>query len=232
MSYLNQYFDKIYLLNLHKRTDRFTYSHKRLTDFDISYERFGATDGSVMKLIWESFPNKQFTTPNYLACCISHLSIYRDAVDKGYQKILILEDDLLFNKNLNLFFNIDVIPEWEDIFYLGYIPLSDDLSMWNYGLGNNFIKDRFFIPKNLWGLYSYGISNSLMKELLSIYDLMFPMELDRYFVNIIQPRNKSIGISPQLFCCQDIYSDNMGQNQVNMVIRSVDSRFAQLSDYV
>ena len=185
-----------------------------------------------MKLIWESFPNKQFTTPNYLACCISHLSIYRDAVDKGYQKILILEDDLLFNKNLNLFFNIDVIPEWEDIFYLGYIPLSDDLSMWNYGLVNNFIKDRFFIPKNLWGLYSYGISNSLMKELLSIYDLMFPMELDRYFVNIIQPRNKSIGISPQLFCCQDIYSDNMGQNQVNMVIRSVDSRFAQLSDYV
>ena len=58
------------------------------------------------------------------------------------------------------------------------------------------------------------------------------MEIDRYLVNHIQPRKKSIAISPQLFACQDIYSDNMGVNQVGMLQRSVDQRFATLNDYV
>jgi len=57
------------------------------------------------------------------------------------------------------------------------------------------------------------------------------MEVDRYLVNHIQPRGGSIAMSPQLFCCQDVYSDNMNVVQMGMTVRSVDSRFASTDDY-
>ena len=234
MMKINDYFDKIYVLNLHKRKDRLSDIDRRLKRLGIEYERFGATDGSVMKPIWEKFynDNKYFTTSNYLACSVSHLSIYKDAVENNYDRILIIEDDVLINKNIHSLFDSTNIPEWEDIFYLGFIPLSDDQSMWTYGIVNEFYTERIFKPKNLWGLYAYGLTNKLMKELLEIYNQSFPMEIDRYLVNYIQPRGLSIGMTPQLFCCQDIYSDNMNGFQVDMVKRSVDSRFANKEDYI
>lgn len=230
---INQYFDKIYVLNLHRRKDRMTDVNDRLNRFGIKYERFGATDGNVMLPIWNSFYNKNqhFTSPNYLACAISHLSIYRDAVQNNYNRILIIEDDVVINRNIHTIFESINIPEWEDIFYLGFIPLSDDQSMWTYHVVDN-ISNGIFLPKNLWGLYAYGLTNKMMIELLNVYEKEFPMEIDRYLVSNIQPRGKSISISPQLFACQDIYSDNMNIMQLNMLQRSVDQRFANLNDYV
>jgi GR25 family glycosyltransferase involved in LPS biosynthesis len=230
---INDYFDKIYVLNLHKRKDRLLDIDNRLKRFGIQYERFGATDGSVMRKVWEKFlvDNDYFTTPNYLACSISHLSIYRDAVEKNYQRILIIEDDVLVNRNIHLLFESVNIPDWSDLFYIGYIPLSEDQSMWTYGMINEWFSDRIFRPKNLWGLFAYGLTNELMKEILEIYDSEFPMEIDRFLVTKIQPRGNSIAMSPQLFACQDIYSDNMNMVQLDMLRRSVDSRFANNEDY-
>lgn len=235
---LNKYFEKVYVLNLHKRKDRLRSIEAKLKRFGINYEVFGATDGCAMKAIWEKFNNPYFTTPNYLACAVSHLSIYRDAIDSGYQKVLIIEDDVLINNNINTLFEKIDIPHWEDLFYLGYIPLSDDQTMWNYNIvgvnpnmQNGLFIPQCFSPKNLWGLFSYGITNRLMSEILEIYQNSFPMEIDRYFVNNIQPRGKSIALSPQLFCCQDIYSDNMGSMQYDMKIRSIDTRFAHTDSY-
>jgi len=231
---INEYFDKIYVLNLHRRKDRLQDTTNRLDKIGINYEVFGATDGSVMNNVWKKFykENQNFTTPNYLACSISHLSIYKDAIENNYNRILILEDDILVNKNIHSIFNSIDIPNWEDIFYLGYIPLSDDQSMWTYGIINNFISNNIFVPRNLWGLFAYGITVKLMMEILEDYNQNFPMEIDRYLVNNIQTRGKSISISPQLFCHQDVYSDNMGQYQIDMVKRSVDIRFANYEDYV
>lgn len=230
---INEYFDRIYVLNLHRRSDRMQQIKKKLNRFGIVYDRFGATDGFVMDKIWESYAkeNKVFTNPNYIACAISHLSIYKDAISNGYKRILIIEDDVLINRNVHTIFESLNIPNWEDILYLGYIPLSDDQSMWTYQIVSNYITNGIFLPKNLWGLYAYGITDKLMMEMLDVYKKEFPMEIDRYFVSKIQPRGLSIGISPQIFACQDIYSDNMNQNQINMLQRSVDIRFASLSDY-
>jgi GR25 family glycosyltransferase involved in LPS biosynthesis len=232
---INEYFDKIYLLNLFKRKDRLNKSTAKLDDLNIKYSVFNGVDGSVINHLWNKLQNSYFSNPSYLGCAISHLSIYKDALENGYQRILIIEDDNLIFKNINNFFESREIPEWQDLFYLGYIPLSDNCDMWTYQYGiqgHNMIADNFFKPKNLWGLYSYGITNSLMRELVDVYNESFPMELDRYFVNVIQPRDKSIALSPQLFCCDDnIHSDNLGFIPTNMILKSIDSRFANPSDY-
>lgn len=233
---INKYFDKIYLLNLKKREDRLLESTERLDSLNIEFEIFNGVDGSVMNHLWKKLDNKNFTNPNYVGCCLSHLSIYKHALEKSYEKILILEDDCLINKNINNIFDNISIPKWDDLIYLGYIPLNDDCSMWDYRYGvsnENRISEMFFNPKNLWGLYSYGISNKLMSELIDIYNESFPMELDRYFVNITQKMNKSIAICPQLFCCKDdIFSDNLGYNPTNMKLKSVDTRYEILENYI
>lgn len=232
---ISDYFDKVYLLNLHKRTDRLLKSTDKMQQANISFERFGATDGSVMNQIWQSFSkdNKYFSNPNYLGCAISHLSIYQDALDKGYSKILIVEDDICIHKDANNLFSsvIKTVPDWE-LLYLGFIPLSDDMNWWNYKIFD-IIKPGVAQAKNFWGLYGYGISKELMQETLQIYNQEFPMELDRYFVNYIQTKGKSYGIIPQIFAAADgDYSDNSGIIETGMMQRSVDARFAKISDYI
>lgn len=232
---INDYFDKVYLLNLNRRDDRLKTSTKKMQYCDIEFERFGATDGSVMKKIWESFSkdNKYFKNPNYVGCAISHLSIYRDAIEKGYKRILIVEDDNCILKNANVEFSkiVPQIPKWE-LLYLGFIPLSDDGSIWDYNvfekMSNNIGK-----AKNFWGLYGYGITSDLMKEVLNTYNMEFPMELDRYFVKHIQPRGKSFSIVPQIFAASDDeFSDNSGTIETGMLQRSVDTRIGKLTDYI
>lgn len=233
---INNYFDKIYLLNLFRRKDRRKNTIKRLDSKSIEYEVFNGVDGSLMSHIWSKLDNKFFSNPSYLGCSISHLSIYKDAIENGYSKILIIEDDNLINKDINDIFESLNIPPWSDLFYLGYIPLNDDCTMWDYKFGinqSNFISEKFFKPSNLWGLYAYGISKELMIEMIDVYNESFPMELDRYFVKEIQNRGNSIAISPQLFCCDDnIPSDNLGFAPVNMKLKSIDSRFTDPNNYL
>ena len=233
---INNYFDKIYLLNLHKRKDRLNKSISKLNQVGLEYEVFSGVDGSVMQSIWSKLNIPYFSNSSYLGCAISHLSIYQDAISNNYDKVLIIEDDNLIYKNIIDSFDGLNIPEWSDLFYLGYIPLNDDCSMWNYAYGmqdSNRITDNIFNPRNLWGLYSYGIKLDLMKEMVSLYNQDFQMEIDRYFVNFIQKRGNSIAISPQLFCCDDnIHSDNLGFTPPNMTQKSIDSRFANPSDYI
>jgi GR25 family glycosyltransferase involved in LPS biosynthesis len=232
---IDEYFDKVYLLNLEKRPERMALADKRMQFCDIHYKRFGATDGSVMKRLWESYykENTFFSNSSYLGCAVSHLSIYRDALERGYSRILIVEDDNRIRYNANQLFSskIQDIPEDWHLLYLGFIPLNDDCSRWDYNLFQ-LLKNGVGEAKNFWGLFAYGISSDTMKETLEIYERDFPMELDRFFVAEIQPRKKSYGIVPQIFAADDGVSDNSGRNEQGMLQRSVDSRFAKLTDYI
>lgn len=233
---IDEYFDKVYVLNLNRRPERMDTIDRRMKFCNIEYEKFGATDGGVMHKVWKSLDNPFFKNPNYLGCAISHLSIYNDAIEKGYNKILIIEDDSRIKMNANKVFEeaIKLVPEdWNELLYLGFIPLSDDCSRWDYTILNSqFINSNIAIAKNSWGLYGYGISNYLMMETLEKYREDFPMELDRYFVTEIQPRNRSYAIVPQLFAADDGLSDNSGHHELGMLERSIDTRLTKLTDYI
>jgi GR25 family glycosyltransferase involved in LPS biosynthesis len=231
---INEYFDKVYVLNLNRRKDRLETSTKKLEHCKIEFERFAAVDGSVFQNVWETFNSKNHTlaNPNYLACAISHLSIYQDALDNGYSKILIIEDDVSIRKNANDEFSnlVNNLPEWE-LLYFGFIPLSDDRVHWTYR-EFDIVADNLAQSKNFWGLYGYGISSELMKEVVERYNKDFSMELDRFFVKEIQPRGKSYGIIPQIFAAEDGYSDNSLVIEHGMMERSIDGRFGKLTDYI
>lgn len=238
---LNQYFDQIYILNLRRRKDRKELTLNKLNQFNLQVDWFSAYDGKIIEPIWKShqlqYQNQHFKNPNYLACAMSHLGIYQDAVDNGYQRILILEDDNAFHGKLNEIWN-HILPnlplDWNQLLYLGWIPLTDDQQFWSYLiLEDKIINDFLFQAHNMWGLYAYGIHNNLMKEVLDTYQQFnYPMELDRFFVTHIQPRGTSFAITPQLFAATDGYSDNSGHNEIGMLNRSIHGKWAQFSDYV
>lgn len=231
---IKHYFDKVYVLSLKRNKERRSQVTERLKMVDIDFEFFDACDGQVVKHVWEKFNNPIFSTPNYLACQISHLSIYNDALSNGYNRILILEDDVKPIKEINEKFDIihHQIPQDYELLYLGWIPLSDDQLRWEYDtINNRFITSNVFLSKNLWGLYAYSPSVELMKEMIDLYNQSFPMEIDRYFVENIQQQRKSYAIRPQLFAHDIGISNNGGFIDNQSLLKSIDHRIARPEDY-
>lgn len=225
-------FDKVYVISLRKDIERRDKTKRRLESIKMDFEFFDAYDGSLFNHIWDKLDNKYFTNPNYIACNLTHLAVYKDALNKGYSNILILEDDAVPHKNYNEMMDIigPQIPEY-DLLYLGWIPLSNDQMYWDYSLiNNNFISQNIIISKNLWGLFAYSIKEELMKEMIEEYSSNFPMEIDRWFVNLT---NKNCyGIRPQLFSHDYGISNNTGKIDESTFIKYIDTRIVTIEDYL
>lgn len=255
MSVINKYFDNVYVLNVDSRSDRMSSMIKRLQYFDIKYERFNALTGTVVKYIFDNttFPVtpsvfEKWPSSNTLACNLSHLSIYNQALQRGESRILILEDDIRIHREIDniltqrLTFIEEYIKQW-DLLYLCYIPVTPDGQFWDFS-----ILDSSFIPHpeskaysgvfkshNLWSLMGYAISTSLMSHLLEVYSSSFPMEIDRYLVKSIQGQSEftCLGISPTLISGENLGSDNQPFHQfTDFMVRTVDTRFSKYWDYV
>ena len=123
---LNEYFDRIYVLNLDRRKDRMERINKRMKHFGIEYKRFNAYDGTVFNGLTAKTKSKDplLRSGNYTACTLSHLAILSEARNDKLNNILVIEDDALLNKNIIGLFN-GIKPELEvknehDILYLGH----------------------------------------------------------------------------------------------------------------
>jgi len=103
---VNDFFDKVIVINLDRRTDRIDKLAPQLEKLDIQYERFSAVDG------------KQLGIDPIVAGLQSHLQVMKQIAG---QKVLILEDDAQFVEDFNEKFEkvMQTLPEDWDIFYLG-----------------------------------------------------------------------------------------------------------------
>lgn len=101
---INDYFDKVVVINLDKRTDRLDKITEQLNDLGITFERFSAIDGTGKNPI--------------IAGRDSHVEVWKQNLGK---KVLILEDDAYFVEGFQERFDeiIQTLPEDWDVFYLG-----------------------------------------------------------------------------------------------------------------
>ena len=234
---INKYFDHVYCLNLPECKERADMTISRAQRFGISFTFFPAISGKLFSNIHESHSSVNETTitnPNYMACALSHLSIYRHALVNEYSRILIIEDDLLFNKDMNSLFSdaIEEVPDDWKLLYLAWIPLSDDLMYWNYKIiDDRFIGENVFKAKNLWSAMAYGIDSFMMEYMVNRYNRSFDKEIDRTFVEEIQPNFPCYAMAPQIFCGYDNYSNNTERHD-SIFAKSFDSRRANPTDYI
>jgi len=99
--------DRIFYINLDKRTDRREQIEKELSDYGITnYERFPAI----------------FRTMGCVGCGLSHLGVLKLAKERGYKRILIFEDDFEFLVSKEEFKeNIEKIKDVEfEVCFLSY----------------------------------------------------------------------------------------------------------------
>ena len=120
---INNIFDKVYLINLEKDTNKYQIMKSKLDKLNIKFELFKAIDGKKLtncKLL--KFGNKGAV--GYKMSC---MEIIKSAKCNNYSKILILEDDLYFLK--------DFIKEFDNL-YKDLINLDSSWKLLYFGASN------------------------------------------------------------------------------------------------
>ena len=108
-------FDKVYCINLDRRSDRIEHFNNIVNKFDLgNYTRFSAVDGSLIK---DYNGNLKL---GELGLVLSNLEIIKEAIKNNFNTILILEDDCFFTdeiKNIDEYFK--QLPDDWDMLYMG-----------------------------------------------------------------------------------------------------------------
>jgi GR25 family glycosyltransferase involved in LPS biosynthesis len=110
-------FDKVYCINLDRRTDRMEEFNNEVVKYNLGeFERFSAYDRNVIDI--SGYP--PHINPGALGLLLSNLDIILKSQNNNYKSILILEDDCVFTDEvLNLDEYFDKLPLDWDLLYMG-----------------------------------------------------------------------------------------------------------------
>ncbi len=195
LSKINTYFDHVYIVNLLKRNGRRINMVEKLNALKIRAEIFQAVDGYTEQNLkeFENYLNspinpatahenelklkrKVIYSPGAWGTLKTYGKLIRDAKEKGYEKILSLEDDVIFAKDFESLFikALKIIPDNWKLLYLGASQHSwqegKDLIYHANSQGDE-NKIGTYLPLRTDGAFAIGIHQS-------VYDLLL-REIDR-----------------------------------------------------
>lgn len=159
----NEYFDKIYLINLSKRKDRLKRCALEFDKFGIEAYRWNAVNSDSENFFWKRNNTREEKrigwTKGAAALCYTTIEIIEDAIKNNYRSILILEDDVYFKEFSPHYVNslMKKIPkDWEMINF-GYQDVRE-----SYLINES-------VRKTTGSLYChcYGVKNSVYKNYLT-----------------------------------------------------------------
>jgi len=213
---LENYVDKVFVINLDSRTDRLELITAELLKTGITdFERFSAirpTDDMLNGKYKDYIHNANMTyRRGALGCLLSHMEIIKIAKIRNYDKILIIEDDCKFTGTLDVLVSaLEQLAEKNNAYKLLYLS------------GNHIKKCTPFL-KNVvrvhgtFTTHSYIVTKNAYDEILNGLD-GFRREIDNYYIRIYQPRNECYCVFPSITTQLDGISDING----NFVSRRAD----------
>lgn len=180
------YFDKIYVINLAKRTDRMQQAKEQLDKYSIPFER------------WEAIENLDGAE----GLRLTMIELFTYAINSGYQNVLVFEDDVDFlESDMNNLMEeiVQQIPYYEyDIVYLGCQLCKMPEFYWRNLLR---IKDAYATHAAIY-------SGRVMKEIIG---KQMKAPIDNWLVSEIQKNGRCFATYPllasQIVSKSDIYSD-------------------------
>jgi hypothetical protein len=208
--------DRTFVINLDRRVDRWDETQEALRGADMTsgVERFSALAGSVSDM--PLYPRmgewlgKDRTTARVLAaigCLKSHVEVCRLALSRGYERVLILEDDVMFYEERR-----QVVKET-----LARALASSPPGWLMVFLGGNLVS----CPKatndgaegvarvtNLLSAVAYVINEEGMRRVVKDA-FSYGREIDGYYRDVLQPAGRTFCTVPQLATQRDGYSDIM-----------------------
>lgn len=208
---LNNFFDKVYCINLDRRPDRWEKSIKEFEKHNIEAERFTAQDGQLLNIDFDK-PYK-----GELGGTISHLNVIKEAKRLNLKNVLILEDDVEFINDFNKVFKekYNYIPnDWDSLYFGG-----------NHTGGiqkiNPFIGKIF----RTYAIHAYAVKNTIYDIIIEYLEYKVEQTLKSktklpvsvaadYFIADLQPSNNFYAFNPPLAYQKIGYSD-LQQTVVN-----------------
>jgi GR25 family glycosyltransferase involved in LPS biosynthesis len=169
---VNKYFDKIFYINLDEDQERLDALLYQLNRFNITnVERISGVKYSEIledSSSWRNFiKDDEKYVIGQLGCRESHLRAIRLAKDRGYSRVLILEDDVLFLNNPS---ELLTINEW----------LHNDWDMLYFGgLVEPFFRNQIVCA------HAYGVNHTVFDDIINMA-IPSGMEIDNFYAKIIQ----------------------------------------------
>lgn len=151
---MSENIDKIFYINMEKRKDRRSEIELELNNFNLPFERFEAIETNGFGI---------------LGCGKSHLAVLKLAKERGYENILILEDDFtftvtkeFFEQSLTKFFNSKI---------------NYDVCMISYLLRKYETTNHNFIYKVLEAQTASGyiVHKNYYDKLIDLYEYAMPL---------------------------------------------------------
>ncbi|AET72879.1 hypothetical protein PGAG_00425 [Phaeocystis globosa virus 12T] len=208
--------DKIFIINLEKRTDRKEEMMKELEKHNIqNYEFYNADRPSIQDIIqWNnnycnhvktSFRNTQkflMYQIGCLGCLKSHLGVCKLALERKYKNVLILEDDTQFIHNLDRLaeFTTQINNEYDMLYLCGSHNGVREI------VSKNIVKTA---KTHTTG--SYLITENAMKYLVDNIQ-SYTKEIDVYYADEIQSRFSCFCTLPHITKQRDGFSDIQQSN--------------------
>jgi len=87
--------DHVYCINLERSPERRLQAQAEFDEAGLEVEFFRATDGKV------EAPEGLFITKSEWGCADSHIRIWRDMIENGYETALVFEDDIKLDPNFS-----------------------------------------------------------------------------------------------------------------------------------
>lgn len=113
---INEYFDRIFCINLDSRPDRWEDATKEFSKHSLCVERIPGIEGAKMNL---DFPPE--IKEGAVGCALSQFFCIKYAKQLGLNSFLLLEDDIQFDEDLQVNFSkiVKEVPDDWDMLYLG-----------------------------------------------------------------------------------------------------------------
>ena len=96
---LNDFFEKIYCINLERRPDRKEKAIEHFNKIGIDVEFIDAVDGNNLVDL------KTNLKPGEIGCVLSHIKVYEKAIKDSIGNYLVIEDDCEFDANVQHLFS-------------------------------------------------------------------------------------------------------------------------------
>jgi hypothetical protein len=173
---LSKYFDKIYVINLDRRPDRYESFKTEMCKFGVkNIEKFSAIDGNLIT------QNNVKLLAGEIGILQSHLTIIKKCKEEGLNNVLIMEDDVFFSDEiLKLDDYMSSVPkDWEFLYFGG-----------NHVYGNPpvFINDRVIKLNYTVALHCVAINGSVFEVIEGILPKM-QKQVDAYYADLQETFN-------------------------------------------